>query len=110
QSNEQMNALLHQAAPKSAPSSMAALDKKTVERMALAALSNPLYSQMSAAMPGITAALQSGRKQVKARMSVAARDAVRSPLIRDTLREQLEAGSEARLASHIPTVVAFQTA
>lgn len=110
QSNEQMNALLHEAAPKSAPSSMAALDKKTVERMALAALSRPLSAQMRAAMPGITDALRSGRKQVKARMTVAARDAVQSPLIRDTLRAQLEAGSEARLASHIPTVVAFQTA
>lgn len=110
QSNEQMNALLHEAAPKSAPSSMAALDKKTVERMALAALTRPLYAQMGAAMPGITDALRSGRKQVKARMTSAAREAVRSPLIRDTLRAQLAAGSEAKLAPHIPTVVAFQTA
>ena len=43
QSNEQMNQLIHRAAPGTAASSMAALDKKTLELMALALLSRPLY-------------------------------------------------------------------
>ena len=40
QSNEQLNVLMHQAAPKTAASSRAALDKTTIERMTLAALSS----------------------------------------------------------------------
>ena len=42
QSNEMLNGLLHQAAPGSAPSAMEALDKKTVERMVLSSLRQPL--------------------------------------------------------------------
>ncbi len=109
QSNEQMNALLHEAAPKTAPSALAALDKKTVERMALAALTRPMYSRLSAALPAIVDALRGSRKLVSARMKVAAREAVQSAVVRDELRSQLEAASEAKLAKSVPTVVAFQT-
>ena len=48
QSNEMLNALLHQAAPENAPSAMAALDKKTVERMVLASLKRPLLDRLAA--------------------------------------------------------------
>ena len=58
QSNEQLNALLHQAAPKTAASSRAALDKTTIERMALAALRDPLLAQLQAAIPLMTGALR----------------------------------------------------
>ena len=109
QSNEQMNALLHQAAPAGAASSQAALDRTTVERMTLAALSRPLSAQLDAAMPAVTAALRAQRPLVKAKMAKAARDAVASSAVRDDLRAQLAAGSEGSVSPSIPGAVAFET-
>ena len=54
QSNEQMNALLHQAAPTTAPSAQAALDRKTVQRMVLLALRLPLLQALDSAMASAT--------------------------------------------------------
>lgn len=110
QSNEQMNALLHEAAPGNAASSMAALDKTTIERMTLAALSRPLNAQLQAAMPGITNAIRAKRPQVKRAMAKAARDGAATGDVRDALRSVLEAGTAGALGPRIPTAVAFQTA
>jgi hypothetical protein len=73
QSNEQLNTLMHQAAPKTAASSRAALDKATIERMTLAALSRPLYAQLQAAMPLMVAALTAKRAAVTRKLAAAAR-------------------------------------
>ena len=76
QSNEQLNALIHQAAPDTAPSARAALDRTTVERMVLVALRQPMYSQLASTLPAVTDALREKRKLVKTKMAAAARAGV----------------------------------
>jgi hypothetical protein len=109
QSNEQLNALLHQAAPKDAPSSHAALDRKSVERMVLTALRQPLYDKLGSTMPSVTDALRAKRALVKQRMAAAARTGVVAAAVRDELRNQLTAASEPGLAPSVPRAVAFET-
>jgi hypothetical protein len=109
QSNEQLNALIHQAAPKGAPSARAALDRSTVERMVLTGLQQPLYDQLVTAMPTVTEALRAKRAAVKQKMAAAAKTGVIAAAVRDQLRAQLTAASEPGLAPSVPQVVAFQT-
>jgi len=109
QSNEQMNALMHEAAPGGAASAMAALDQQTVERMALAAMRKPLYSQLRSAMPTVAAAMAAQGDLVKTKMAAAAREAVVDPAVTSQLEAQLTAESDAELDSSVPRVVAFQT-
>ncbi len=109
QSNEQLNALIHQAAPDTAPSARAALDRTTVQRMVLAALRQPMYTQLSATLPEVTQALRAKRKLVKARMAAAARESVVSADVRNELTAQLTAGADPKLGASVPGVVAFET-
>jgi hypothetical protein len=109
QSNEQLNALIHQAAPSTAPSAGAALDRATVERMVLSSLTVPLLRQLDAAMLAVTDALVAERPRVTAKMAAAAQAGVVSQDVRASLRSQLELASEARLAPNIPAIVAFET-
>ena len=109
QSNEQMNALLHQAAPSTAPSAQAALDKKTVERMVLSSLRAPLQDALNTAMPSVTDALRAKRAAVKKQMGAAARAGVKEAAVRGELERQLTAGSEPGIAPAVPKTVAFQT-
>lgn len=109
QSNEQLNALLHQAAPTTAPSARAALDKKTVERMVLAALRDPLYLALGAAMPSVTDALRAKRAAVKKQLAAAARAGAKDAAVRAELEKQLVASAEPGLAPAVPRTVAFQT-
>jgi hypothetical protein len=108
QSNEQLNALLHQAAPGSAPSVSAALDRATVERMVLAALRQPLYDQLDTALPTVTDAIRAARPQVKKRMADAAKAGVTSADVHTALENQLAAASETALGPRIARVVTFQ--
>jgi hypothetical protein len=110
QSNEQMNALLHQAAPGTAPSAKAALDKKTVERMVLSSLRNPLFDALNTAIPSVTDALRAKRAAVKKQLAAAARAGVKDPAVRTELASQLTAAAEPALGPHVPRTVAFQTA
>lgn len=109
QNNEQMNALIHQAAPKSAPSARTALDKASIERMALAALRDPLLAQLQAAIPPVIGALAAKRTAVSRKLAAAARTGVVAPDVRTELQNQLTADSEAKLNPAVPRVVAFQT-
>lgn len=109
QSNEMLNAMLHDAAPGDAPSAGKALDKATVERMVLVSMKAPLLKQLDAAMPQVVTAIQAQRKLVKSRMASAARSAVVSADVRTQLRDQLAARTDASVSSDIPRVVAFQT-
>ena len=110
QSNEQLNALIHQAAPSSAPSARAALDRASVERMVLSSMMLPLLRQLDLAMPTVTDALRAERPLLKQKMTAAARDGVVSADVVEALRGQLAAASEARLSPGIPAIVAFETA
>ncbi|WP_426566065.1 hypothetical protein ACPPVT_05740 [Angustibacter sp. McL0619] len=109
QSNEQLNALLHQAAPASAASSRAALDKTTIERMTLAGLTARLSGQLLAAMPIMVAALNGKRRGVVNRLAAAARSAAVSADVRSVLVGELTAESDARTSPKVPTAVAFET-
>ncbi len=109
QSNEQMNALLHQAAPSTAPSAHAALDKKTVERMVLASLRTPLLTALDTAMPSVTDALRAKRVAVKKQLAGAARTGVKDPAVRSELEKQLTDSAQPGLAKDVPRTVAFQT-
>lgn len=109
QSNAQMNALLHQAAPGSAASSLAALDRATVERMVLAAMSRPMFAQLQAAMPTVTGALRGQMALVKSKMATAARTGVTDPAVRAELTSELVAASDERVGRGVPNAVVFET-
>lgn len=109
QSNEMLNGLLHQAAPGSAPSAMKALDSKTVERMALAALRAPLVAQLRTTIPAVTDAFRAKRALVKAKMAVAARTGVLDAAVRTALEQNLTAESDPSLGPSVPRAVAFET-
>jgi hypothetical protein len=109
QSNEQLNALLHQAAPASAASSRGALDKTTVERMTLAALSRPLYAALQSAMPTVATGLAAKRTAVTNKLAAAARAGVITPEVRTELQTELTAESDAKIQPSIPRVVSFET-
>lgn len=109
QSNEQMNALIHQAAPASAASARAALDKATIERMALASLSRPMYAQLQAALPLMISALNAKRAVVTRKLSAAAKSGAVSGDVRTELTKALTAEADPTLNPSIPRVVAFQT-
>ena len=109
QSNEMLNALLHQAAPKDAPSAMAALDKKTVERMVLASLKQPLLDRLKTTLPAVTDAFRAKRAAVKTKMAAAARSGVVDAAVRTELEKNLAAASDPKLGPSVPRVVAFQT-
>ena len=109
QSNEMLNSLLHQAAPAGAPSAMAALDKKTVERMVLKALTRPLLARLATMVPAVTDAFRAKRAAVKTRMAAAARTGIIDASVRTELENNLRASSEAGLAPSVPRVVAFQS-
>ena len=109
QSNEQMNALLHAAAPKTAPSAQAALDSATVERMVLSSLRSPLLGALDTALPSVVDALRAKRATVKKQLAAAARAGVKDAAVRAELAKQLTASAEPGLAKAVPDTVAFQT-
>ena len=109
QSNQMLNSLLHQAAPGSAPSAMAALDKKTVERMVLSSLQKPLVDQLTATLPAVAEAFRAKRAAVKTKMAAAARSGVVDAAVRTALEQNLTAASEPGLGPSVPRAVAFET-
>lgn len=109
QSNEQLNALMHGAAPGSAASARAALDKTTLERMALAALSRPLFAQLQTAIPSLAGSFAAKRAAVTGKLATAARQGVITPEVRGELEAELRAAADARTGAGVPRAVAFQT-
>ena len=109
QSNEQLNALLHGAAPGSAASARAALDKASIERMALAALSRPLYAQLQTAIPSLVGSFAAKRAAVTSKLAAAARQGVVTPEVTGELESELRAAADARTGAGVPRAVAFQT-
>ena len=109
QSNEMLNALLHQAAPSGAPSAMAALDKRTIERMVLASLKTPLLAQLTTTLPAVTDAFRAKRAAVKTKMATAAKSGVIDAAVRTELEGNLAAASDPKLGPSVPRAVAFET-
>lgn len=110
QSNEQMNQLIHKAAGGAAASSKAALDKKTIERMALAVITPHLKGQLGSTVGLVADAIRGQRRLVKTKMAKAAREAAKTADVRAELRKKLEALSEAGVTPKIAQAVAFETA
>ena len=109
QSNEQLNALLHQAAPGTAPSAQAALDKTTVERMVLSSLRTPLMDALNTAMPSVTDALRAKRAAVKKQLAAVTKTGVKDAAVTTELEKQLTAAAQPGVAKGVPRAVAFQT-
>jgi hypothetical protein len=109
QSNEQMNALLHQASPGDAAASLATLDEETVRRMAHTAIARPLFQQFRAAMPPAVAAFNAQGRMVKRKMSDAAKDAVLTSAVQEQLRDRLLVEATERMDAQVSQTVAFQT-
>lgn len=109
QSNEQLNALIHEAAPANAASAGKALDKETVKRMVLVSLREPMYFKLDAALPQISAALRTQRTQVTRRLRDAARNGAVSGDVVTQLTSQLEARAAGQVKADVPGAVAFQT-
>jgi hypothetical protein len=109
QSNEQLNALIHQAAPANAASAGKALDKETVKRMVLTSLGEPMYFKLDAALPQISAALRTQQTQVTRRLRDAAKNGAVSGDVVTQLTSQLEARASGQVKPDVPGAVAFQT-
>ena len=109
QSNSQLNALIHQAAPGGAPSAGPALDRASVQRMVLNSLKQPLYDALTAAMAPVTTAIRARKSKVKAAMVAATKAGVVDPAVTAELTNMLTARSVGRLAPSVPAAVAFET-
>jgi hypothetical protein len=109
QSNEMLNALLHQAAPKDAPSAKAPLDKATIERMTLVSLRAPLLARLSSVMPAVTAAFEAKKAAVRARLASVARTGVKDATVKTSLENRLRAMAAATVQPSVPGAVAFET-
>ncbi len=109
QSNSQLNALIHQAAPGGAPSAGPALDRATVQRMVLNSLKQPLVDKLKASIAPITTAMRAQKAKVKKAMVAATKAGVTDPAVTDELARMLVERSEAKVAPSVPAAVAFET-
>jgi len=109
QSNSQLNALIHQAAPGGAPSAGPALDRASVQHMVLNSLKQPLVDKLTASIAPITTAIRAKKAKVKTAMVAATKAGVVDPAVTDELTRMLAARSEGRLAPSVAAAVAFET-
>jgi hypothetical protein len=109
QSNPQMHAVMHDVDPGTAATRGAALDRETVRRMVMAALTRPLYNRVSAAGGEISAALRRGAGPVRQSLAGQLRAALIAPAVRGLFELGAPAAS-ARLAPRIHALVNAATA
>jgi hypothetical protein len=109
QSNPQMHALMHDIDPGTSAARGAALDKETVRRMVLAALTRPLHDRVNAARGEIAAALRRGSTPVRQSLGGQLRAALTTPGVRG-LFEAVGPAASARLAPRIHALVNAATA
>ncbi len=109
QSNSQLNALIHQAAPGGAPSAGPALDRASVHRMVLNSLKQPLVSALTASIAPITTAIRAQKAKVKKALVAATKAGVVDPAVTTALASMLAARAETGLAPSVPGAVAFET-
>ena len=109
QSNSQLNALIHQAAPGGAPSAGPALDRASVQRMVINSLKGPLVDALRASIAPITTAIMAQKPKVRKAMLAATKAGVVDPAVTEQLKAMLIARSETRLAPSVPGAVAFES-
>ena len=78
-SNLQAHALMHRVSPGTSANAGKALDRETVRRMVMAALTRPLYDRLDGAGPEIAKALQKGQANVGKGMSAGLLAALADP-------------------------------
>ncbi len=110
QSNSQLNALLHQAAPATAASAHEALDRSTVELMTLASLRAPLVRRLKATLPKITKAFRAQEPLVKQKMTAAAQASIIAGDVLNILRGRLTLSTAAQMPARLVEGIAIETA
>ena len=109
QSNFQMHALLHQVAPSEGPARSAALDRATVERMVLAALTRQLFFKVQAAGAELGRLFMASRAPLERALADGVRGAAGDASVTDAITAHLEAQADPRLHRRIAEVVRFET-
>ncbi len=107
QSNAQMHALLHQVSPTLGGQRGQALDRATVKRMVLAAMTPPLMSRLRGASRQLGAAFRSVKVPVADRLSQALRGGASA--VRDRLTEILTTAATPAVGARARHVAEFQT-
>jgi hypothetical protein len=108
QSNPEMHAVLHDIDPGTSAARGAALDRETVRRMVMAALTRPLFLRLSGASGEISAALLRGAAPMRQALAGQLRVALTSPAVRSLFAANLPPTS-ARLARRVGALVAAAT-
>lgn len=103
-SNPQMHALLHDVDPGTAATRSAALDRATVERAVMAALTRPLFDRLSAGRGELSRTFSRAAGPVKAALTREMRAALSDPGVTSLLEGNLPPVS-ARLAGRIPALM-----
>jgi len=107
-SNPQMHALLHDIDPGTSASRGAALDRETVRRMVMAALTRPLFLRLNAASGEISTALLRGSAPLRQALAGQLRAALSAPAVRGLFEANLPPTS-ARLKPRVHALVADAT-
>jgi len=89
QSNPQMHAFLHQLDPATEAARVAALDRETVRRSVLAALTRPLFDRLSGASASIAAVLRAGAGPVSTGLGTQLRAALTAVPVETLLQANL---------------------
>lgn len=100
-SNPQMHALLHEIDPGTAAARSAALDRATVQRVVMAALTRPLFDRLSGARGELARAFARSSSPVSAALAREMRTALGNPTVAGLLASNLPPVS-ARLSGRIP--------
>jgi hypothetical protein len=104
QSNPQMHALLHGVDPATSAARGEALDRETVRRMVIAALTRPLQDRINAAGNEIAASFTAGRAPVRAALGSSLRGALSDSAILGLFQANLPPAT-AKLTPAIPGLV-----
>jgi hypothetical protein len=105
QSNPQMHGVLHDMDPATSATRGQALDKETVKRMVIAALTRPLFLRLSAAHDEISASFRRAAPAVRQALGRELSSTLLTPAVTRMLEANLPTAG-ARLAPRIPALVA----
>jgi hypothetical protein len=107
-SNFQAHQMLHRISPTLGGARGTALDRATVERMVLAALTSPLTARLRNLGPSITRSLSVLKKPLQKNLTDGLAAGATNPLINVVLSALLIPRTSARLRRHIGSVVNFE--
>jgi len=109
QSNFQMHALLHRISPRLGGARGAALDRATVERMVLAALTRPLALRLGSAGTELSRTFIAGKGPLRQALVDGLRGGAADPAVAAAATARLTAALAPSIHGRIPQIVGFQT-